>query len=426
MRNTFTYVNQYFSLKNLLNFSKRYTHSCVLLSNKYCDKYSQYQTIVCLGSRQVIESNNNSFSKLRNFQADNKDWLFGFLSYDLKNEFEQLQSNNIDNFSFPNLFFFIPQTILFISDKDLIVETFFPKEEIDKMIEDIKNEKPTSSHCQSIELTPRENKEQYLQKIRKIKNHIQRGDIYEMNYCQELYSKDIHINPEKVFLELNKSSKAPFSVYFKYNDKYLLCSSPERFLQKKGDRIISQPIKGTRKRGASTREDKILINDLTNSQKDKSENVMIVDLVRNDLSRTAKKSSVKVEELFGIYSFERVHQMITTISSEIDENFDFIEVLKSCFPMGSMTGAPKLKAMELIDRYETTKRSLYSGAFGYIRPNQDFDFNVVIRSIMYDSVSSYVSVLVGGAITINSDEIEEYEECLIKAQAMIDVLKNER
>ena len=273
---------------------------------------------------------------------------------------------------------------------------------------------------------PRENQDQYLQKIIKIKNHIQRGDIYEMNYCQELYSKDSHINPEKVFLELNKSSKAPFSVYFKYNDKYLLCSSPVRFLQKKGDRIISQPIKGTRKRGTSTEEDKILLNDLTNSQKDKSENVMIVDLVRNDLSRTAKKSSVKVEELFGIYSFERVHQMITTISSEIDENFDFIEVLKSCFPMGSMTGAPKLKSMQLIERYETTKRSLYSGAFGYISPEQDFDFNVVIRSILYDRVSSYVSVLVGGAITINSDEKEEYEECLIKAQAMIDVLKNER
>ena len=426
MRNTFSYVNQYFSLNNLINFSKRYTHSCVLLSNKYSDKYSQYQTIVCLGSRKVIESNCNSFAKLRKFQSDNKDWLFGFLSYDLKNEVEQLQSNNIDNFSFPNLFFFIPETILFISDRDLMVETFSSKEEIDKMIEDIKNEKDSSDKNQSIELIPRENQEQYLQKIIKIKNHIQRGDIYEMNYCQELYSKDSHINPEKVFLELNKSSKAPFSVYFKYNDKYLLCSSPERFLQKKGDRIISQPIKGTRKRGESTEEDKILLNDLTNSQKDKSENVMIVDLVRNDLSRTAKKSSVKVEELFGIYSFERVHQMITTISSEIDENFDFIEVLNSCFPMGSMTGAPKLKAMQLIERYETTKRSLYSGAFGYISPDQDFDFNVVIRSILYDSLSSYVSVLVGGAITINSDEKEEYEECLIKAQAMINVLKNER
>ena len=426
MRNTFTYVNQYLSLNNLLNFSKRYTYSCVLLSNKYSDKYSQYQTIVCLGSRKVIESNSNSFAKLRKFQSDNKDWLFGFLSYDLKNEVEQLQSNNIDNFSFPNLFFFIPETILFISDRNLMVETFSSKQEIDKMIEDIKNEKESSDRHQSIELIPRENQEQYLQKIIKIKNHIQRGDIYEMNYCQELYSEDTHITPEKVFLELNKSSKAPFSVYFKYNEKYLLCSSPERFLQKKGDRIISQPIKGTRKRGTSTEEDKILLNDLTNSQKDKSENVMIADLVRNDLSRTAKKSSVKVEELFGIYSFERVHQMITTISSEIDENFDFIEVLKSCFPMGSMTGAPKLKSMQLIERYETTKRSLYSGAFGYISPDQDFDFNVVIRSILYDRVSSYVSVLVGGAITINSDEKEEYEECLIKAQAMIDVLKNER
>ena len=169
-----------------------------------------------------------------------------------------------------------------------------------------------------------------------------------------------------------------------------------------------------------------MFNELKNSEKDKSENVMITDLVRNDLSKTAQKSSVKVEELFGVYSFERVHQMITTISSVIDKKYDFIDLLESCFPMGSMTGAPKLKAMQLIEEYETTKRSIYSGAFGYISPYQDFDFNVVIRSILYDKISSYISVLVGGAITINSDEEQEYEECLIKAQALINVLKNER
>ena len=205
-----------------------------------------------------------------------------------------------------------------------------------------------------------------------------------------------------------------------------MCSSPERFLQKSGNRIISQPIKGTRKRGIDLDEDRFLFNELKNSEKDKSENVMITDLVRNDLSKTAQKSSVKVEELFGVYSFERVHQMITTISSIIDKKYDFIDLIESCFPMGSMTGAPKLKAMQLIEEYETTKRSIYSGAFGYISPYQDFDFNVVIRSVLYDRLSSYISVLVGGAITINSDEEQEYEECLIKAQALINVLKNER
>ena len=426
MRNTFTYSNQNFNLKNLLSYSKKFTYSSILLSNKIEDKYSQYQTVVCLGSKETLSSEKNSFGKLRNFHNKYKDWMFGFLSYDLKNEIENLNSENKDNFHVPNLFFFIPETILFISNNQLKVETVLSKNEIDKIIDDLKNEKDFDEKSQRVELQFAEDKENYIQKIRKIKEHIQRGDIYEMNYCQELYSQGTEINPEKVFLELNKSSNAPFSAYFKYKDKYLLCSSPERFLQKSGNRIISQPIKGTRKRGIDLEEDRFLFNQLKNSEKDKSENVMITDLVRNDLSKTAQKSSVKVEELFGIYSFERVHQMITTISSIIDKKYDFIDLLESCFPMGSMTGAPKLKAMQLIEEYETTRRSIYSGAFGYISPYQDFDFNVVIRSILYDKISSYISVFVGGAITINSDEEQEYDECLIKAQAMINVLKNER
>ena len=426
MRNTFTYSNQFFNLKNLLSYSKTFTYSSILLSNKIEDKYSQYQTVVCLGSKKTISSDKNSLNKLRNFHDKYKDWMFGFLSYDLKNEIENLNSENKDNFHVPNIFFFIPQTILFISKNELKVETFFSKNEVDKLIDDIKNKIDFDEKDNSVELQFTEGKESYIQKIRKIKEHIQRGDIYEMNYCQELYSQGTEINPEKVFLELNNSSKAPFSAYFKYKDKYLLCSSPERFLQKSGNRIISQPIKGTRKRGIDLNEDRFLFNELKNSEKDKSENVMITDLVRNDLSKTAQKSSVKVEELFGVYSFERVHQMITTISSIIDKKYDFIDLIESCFPMGSMTGAPKLKAMQLIEEYETTKRSIYSGAFGYISPYQDFDFNVVIRSVLYDRLSSYISVLVGGAITINSDEEHEYEECLIKAQALINVLKNER
>ena len=211
----------------------------------------------------------------------------------------------------------------------------------------------------------------------------------------------------------------------KSNQNYLLCSSPERFLQKINDQIISQPIKGTRKRGKTAEEDNALIDQLRQSEKDKSENIMITDLVRNDLSKTARKASVKVEELCEIYSFDRVHQMISTISSKLDDKFNFVDVLKTTFPMGSMTGAPKLKSMELIEKYEVTKRSLFSGAFGYITPNADFDFNVVIRSILYNKVNESISVMVGGAITINSDAEDEYEESLVKGKAMIDVLKGE-
>lgn len=426
MRNTFVYPNPNFSLESLLDFSKLYKYSSILLSNSTEDKFSNFQTIFSFGEKDYLASESDSFNKLRQFQNKYNDWMFGFLSYDLKNETENLNSDNLDRFNDPNLLFYIPETIFFIDENELKVESYLTKMEIDKIINQIHHQSAVLTNNSNIELKFRETKQEYVKKINQIKEHIQKGDIYEMNYCQEMYSEGISINPGKVFLDLNCRSKAPFSVYFKYDKKYLLCSSPERFLQKKNDVIISQPIKGTRRRGDSQQEDFQLKEELTHSNKEKSENVMITDLVRNDLSKTAMKSTVKVNELFGIYTFERVHQMISTISSRLDTSFDFVDVLETTFPMGSMTGAPKIKSMQLIEKYETTKRSVYSGAFGYISPNKDFDFNVVIRSILYDEISSNVSVMVGGAITINSDPIEEYEECMVKAKAMIDVLRNER
>lgn len=426
MRNTFVYPNPNFSLESLLNFSKLYKYSSILLSNNTEDKFSVFQTIFSFGEKDCLVSENDSFNKLRHFQNKYNDWMFGFLSYDLKNEIENLTSENVDKFKDPNLLFYIPETIFFISDIELKVESYLTKLEIDKIINQIQSQSVNFTNNPKIEIQFRETKQKYVQKINQIKGHIQKGDIYEMNYCQEMYSEGISIDPAKVFLDLNQSSMAPFSVYFKYDKKYLLCSSPERFLQKQKNVIISQPIKGTRRRGNSKKEDFQLKEQLTHCQKEKSENVMITDLVRNDLSKTALRSSVKVNELFGIYTFERVHQMISTISSKLDDAFDFVDVLETTFPMGSMTGAPKIKSMQLIEKYETTKRSVYSGAFGYISPNKDFDFNVVIRSILYDEIDSYVSLMVGGAITINSDPIEEYEECMVKAKAMIEVLRNER
>lgn len=426
MRNTFVYPNPNFSLESLLNFSKLYKYSSILLSNNTEDKFSIFQTIFSFGEKDFLVSENDSFNKLRHFQNKYNDWMFGFLSYDLKNEIENLTSENVDKFKDPNLLFYIPETIFFISDNELRVESYLTKIEIDKIINQIQSQSVHFTNNPKIDLQFRETKQEYVQKINQIKGHIQKGDIYEMNYCQEMYSEGTSIDPAKVFLDLNQSSMAPFSVYFKYDKKYLLCSSPERFLQKQKDVIISQPIKGTRKRGGSKKEDFQLKEQLTQCQKEKSENVMITDLVRNDLSKTALRSSVKVNELCGIYTFERVHQMISTISSRLDDEFDFVDVLETTFPMGSMTGAPKIKSMQLIEKYETIKRSIYSGAFGYISPNKDFDFNVVIRSILYNEIDSYVSVMVGGAITINSDPIEEYEECMVKAKAMIEVLRNER
>lgn len=425
-RNKFKYPFSKYFLNKLLKYSETFEHASFLLSNDVKDSYSVFNNIVALGSLDFLQSNSDSFNKLNDFHNLKKDWLFGFFAYDLKNETEELLSENIDNFNTPNLYFYIPKYVFIFEDSNIIIETFSEKTEIDKLVSDINSQNKISDLGINVELDFREKKEQYLSKIKSIKNHIQEGDIYEMNYCQELYSENQSINPIEVFWELNKKSKAPFSVFSKIKSDYLLCSSPERFLQKKGQKIISQPIKGTRKRGENNKEDLQLILELETSKKDISENVMITDLVRNDLSVTAKKSSVKVEELCKVYTFESVHQMISTVSSELDENYNFVDVLKSCFPMGSMTGAPKIKSMELIERYETTKRSLFSAAFGYINPNEDFDFNVVIRSILYNDINKNISVMVGGAITINSDPEDEYQESLVKAKAMMQVLKNEK
>ena len=276
----------------------------------------------------------------------------------------------------------------------------------------------------AVKIQQRISKEEYINSVHTIQEHIQAGDIYEMNFCQEFYVEDVTIDALTVFEKLNRLSKAPFSCYYKLNKKHLLCASPERYFKKASNKLISQPIKGTSKRGASTEEDEQLKLSLLNDEKERSENIMIVDLVRNDLSKVAKRGSVKVEELCGLYSFEQVHQLISTISCEIDSDVSIIDILKSTFPMGSMTGAPKIRAMQLIEQYEKTKRGLYSGAVGYISPEGDFDFNVVIRSILYNENERYISYIAGSAITSKSIPEKEYEECMTKAKAMYTVFSN--
>ena len=427
MRSSYTFPNKgALTDDRLLAFTNEFRYSSILKSNNVKnDLYSSYETIVAVGATKILSSEKDSFKKLRKFHSEYKDWMFGFLSYELKNEIDNLDSDNISNINIPNLFFYIPETVLLFSKEIITVHSILSELEVKEMLNRIEGLELGDNLGEPVALSFRESKDDYLQKINKIKDHIQEGDIYEMNYCQELYNDTANINPQRIFSDLNKKSQAPFSVFFKYQDIYLLCSSPERFLKKINNKIISQPIKGTRRRSQDLEEDIQLIDDLKKSDKERSENIMITDLVRNDLSRTAKKSSVLVEELCKIYTFDQVHQMISTVSSELATKYDFIDLLESTFPMGSMTGAPKIKSMELIEEYETTKRSLFSSSFGYITPESDFDFNVVIRSIVYDKIQQCISVMIGSAITINSDPLEEYEECMVKAKAMINALKYE-
>jgi para-aminobenzoate synthetase component 1 len=274
----------------------------------------------------------------------------------------------------------------------------------------------------AIKIEQRISKKEYKEKVTKVLDYIHRGDIYEANFCMEFYAEEAIINPLDTFEKLNLISKAPFAVFFKNQQQFFVSGSPERYLKKVGDQLLSQPIKGTAKRFRdSVADEKSKIN-LASDPKERSENIMITDLVRNDLSRTAQKGSVKVEELCQIYSFEQVHQMISTISSKLDSQYTVVDAIKSSFPMGSMTGTPKVSVMKIIEAIEETKRGLYSGAVGYFTPNNDFDFNVVIRSILYNQEQQYLSFSVGSAITSLSIPENEYEECLLKAKAMHEVL----
>jgi len=395
------------------------------------ENYEGFKIIAGIGLISELQSVlEKDFVMLENYIKTERDTLIGFLSYDLKNQTEKLYSENPDGIEMPLIHFFQPELLFIFPEINNEIEVgYLPamqnKEEVISLCNMIDNISLENKFEKSKEVFPvcRVSKDEHLENVRKIKAYIQFGDVYELNYCIEFFAENVEINPVEVYKKLNKISPAPFSCFYKVGNKYLICASPERFLKKEGKKIIAQPMKGTAKRSNNVEEDRHLKEQLFTNEKERAENVMIVDLVRNDLSKTATPKSVKVDELFGVYSFPQVHQMVSTISSEMRSDTGIVDVIKSTFPMGSMTGAPKVKAMELIEKFETSKRGLFSGAVGYITPEKDFDFNVVIRSIQYNADKKYLSFMVGSAITINSDPEKEYEECLLKAQALIEALK---
>lgn len=413
----------------LLDWAQQSREIVFLDSNNYPQKYSTFDAVLAVDAFTSIKTDYyNAFEDLRQYQQQAKDWLFGYLSYDLKNDIEQLESNNFDGLEFPDLFFFQPKKIFFIRQNQVEISYLsMCDDELEEDFEHIiksQKSKVESPKTEPITIAQRIAKENYIEKVNQMLDHIHRGDIYEANFCMEFYTTNTVIQPVTIFQKLNSISEPPFAVYFKNNQQYLLSASPERYLRKEGTTIISQPIKGTAKRFEDPQLDLDSKTELAQNPKERSENIMIVDLVRNDLSHTATKGAVQVEELCEVYSFKQVHQMISTITAEVAPNTPPIEVLKTTFPMGSMTGAPKISAMQIIEELEETKRGLYSGALGYFTPTGDFDFNVVIRSILYNASNKYVSFSVGSAITALSEPEKEYEECLLKAKAMHDVLTN--
>ena len=461
-------VNDFRAIKNkVLNWAQRFDTFCFLDNHQYQIPPHSMECLLAAGIKRFISCSasegRNALEQLQSFIASRQAWFFGHLGYDLKNEIEKLNSLHRDDIQFPELFFFEPEVLIRLSEKEMIIEADKPE----KIFSDVSDTLQISDTFASpISIQNRISKQEYISIIKKLKEHILRGDCYEINFCQEFFAEKIKIDPVSIYKKLSAISPNPFSALYRVNDKWLICASPERFLKKQGNKILSQPIKGTSKRiPGNEKEDGLSKNELYQSSKDRSENVMVVDLVRNDLAKVCKEGTVKVDELYGIYSFPQVHQMISTVVGELTEDISFTEIIRATFPMGSMTGAPKKRVMELIEQYEKTKRGIFSGAVGYISPTSppyqntgyrsaqhpplhpstssgqaergdeespnneiakggevDFDFNVVIRSILYNSSTKYLSFPAGSGITFYSVPEKEWEECLLKAEAMKRVL----
>lgn len=414
-------------IHNLLKWAENFPYFCYF-NPQQTENYPHgtFPHQLALGSKKVALPSGKHFESLSQFISNHPDkQLFGYFSYDLKNELENLVSENIEWISWSPAVFFQAECIISIEKEHLIIESdnpdYYQKEimillESDSIIpHQIKN---------SIKVEAQTPKEAYIETVKKLQQHIVAGDIYEINYCINFTAKTRGFDPIASFLSLSKQSPTPFACLFKAEAKFILCASPERFIKLNDGQIISQPIKGTARRSADKAKDEKAKQALKESEKERAENMMIVDLVRNDLARSANPGTVKVEEMFGIYSFTKVHQMISTIVAEAKKDTHSVDIIKNAFPMGSMTGAPKIRAMELIEEYETSKRGVFSGSIGYFNGDKKFDFNVVIRSIFYNQTDGRLNYQVGSAITYDSIPKEEYAECLLKAQAIQEVLNH--
>lgn len=416
-RNRISYTflpNETRLIKNkMLNWLKPFSIFSYLDNNEYHHTPCRYEMLAGCNAIRTCHS----------LDLQENDWWLGHISYDLKNKIEpKLQSNHIDNIGFDDVFFFQPETVVYIKSGtfELHIETLQsdPEAILNEIVsmpsailnEGSKNAMPSWNYCFQ--------KEQYLDVVERLRKHIEEGDCYEINFCTEAFAKQVEIEPVYQFHKLNSLNPSPFAALYRNDNKWLLCASPERFLFREGNSIISQPIKGTARRSKDKAADEILKQELFQNRKERAENVMIVDLVRNDLAKSCEVGSISVPELFGVYTFPQVHQLISTVRGKIKEDCSNETIIKNAFPMGSMTGAPKVMVMQLIEQYELSRRGLYSGSVGYIEPDGNFDFNVIIRSLFYNVNTKYLSYQTGGAITYESISAAEWEEVRLKANAM--------
>ncbi len=414
--------------QKLLLWTRRFRAVCVLDNCEY--RYPgpfepAFEMAVAAEPVADVEAmSGHAFARFKSARRARRDWWFGGLSYDLKNEVEDLRSDNPDKLEFPDLRFFSPR-FLWLLKGHIIELHLLPEDDADpaRLWQNVWEQKPSPpSKTLAVPWHSRIDKQTYLDRFNSIQSHIRQGDIYEVNFCREFYATEADIDPWQTVLALQEKTHAPFSAFWRWNNEYLLCASPERYLRKQGSRVISQPVKGTAARSTDKPEDLRLAEELRNSRKERGENVMIVDLVRNDLSRIAARASVHVDELCGIYTFPTVHQMISTVRADLAVGRDWSDLFRATFPMGSMTGAPKVRAMQIIEQMEESRRSWYSGSLGYLGPEGDGDFNVIIRSLIYRADRKYLSLQVGGALTILSDGEAEWKETELKAKVLLETV----
>ena len=357
----------------------------------------------------------------------------GYLSYDLCHHIEDLPRTAIDDVNIPDMYFGLYDGVICIDhrgekDKVFVASLGIIDDEekvVSTLIETIK-----SAEEKGVDIVlPRTTKKKefvsnftrdgFVNSVRKVQDYIESGDIYQANLTQR-YSCDLEETPYQLYGKLREINPAPFATFMDFGEGQIVSSSPERFIKIRDNVIEARPIKGTRPRGKNPEEDKKYREELINSEKDKAELLMIVDLERNDLGKIAKTGTVKVTELFHLEEYSTVYHLVSTVVAEVKDDLGPVDCIEATFPGGSITGAPKIRAMEVIDELEPTQRNIYTGSVGYIGFNGDLDLNIVIRTVVCKDDKAYFQV--GGGMTWDSDAEEEYQETLDKAKALMDAL----
>ena len=405
-------------LHGLLTWASSFDHFCVLDGSAGTDPDYAFPQLIAVGAARTFElTSARTFDELTDFLSPSSMGYVVQIGYGLKDRIEKLSSRHEDPIGFPDLYVFEPlHLIRFQQGHALQIHSLNPEAVWQSLLQVADPLVPST--IDPIRFQARCSQDQYLEQVQGVQQHIRRGDCYELNYCQEFYADGVRLDPVSVYRHLCRVVQAPFSCLYRRDSRWLIGASPERFLKKTGDRLESRPMKGTAPRYADAALDQQSASQLLNSEKDRAENIMVVDLVRNDLSRVAEKNSVDVPVLCQLHSFPQVHQLVSTVQARLRPGVRFADILQACFPMGSMTGAPKVRVMELTDQYECSARGLYSGSVGFLEPNGDFDLNVVIRSLQYESTRGYLSYHVGSGITTYSDPEKEWEECLWKSSGI--------